>query len=98
MNIEASSIASVDQTFIISGNSHLSAAERVNLYLLDNKEPIGYAIVNIRPPYDFEFEVSVTEDSLSLNGVTFYEGLTDGRPFHFYVAFYLGCHHQLTVA
>ncbi len=85
MSIEAPSTASVDQTFIISGNSYSSAAERVNLYLLDKKEPIGYAIVNIRPPYTFEFEITVTKDSLSVNGVTFYEGPTEGKPFHFYV-------------
>lgn len=85
MSIEAPSTASVDQTFIISGNSYSSAAERVNLYLLDKKEPIGYAIVNIRSPYTFEFEITVTKDSLSVNGVTFYEGPTEGKPFHFYV-------------
>ncbi|TRO57579.1 hypothetical protein [[Eubacterium] cellulosolvens] len=85
MSIEAPSTASLDQTFIISGNSYLSAAERVNLYLLDKKEPIGYSIVNIRPPYDFEFEITVTKDSLSVNGETFYEGSTEGKPFHFYV-------------
>ena len=71
MNIEAPSTASVDQTFII--------------YLLDKKEPIGYSIVTIRPPYNFEFEITVTKDSLSVNGVTFYEGPTEGKPFHFYV-------------
>ncbi|WP_455368594.1 hypothetical protein [[Eubacterium] cellulosolvens] len=86
MIIDAPSTASVGQTFLISGNSYSSAAERVNLYLLDKKEPIGYAIVTIRPPYDFEFKISVTEDSLSVNGVPFYEGPTEGKPFHFYVA------------
>jgi hypothetical protein len=85
MNIEAPSTASVDQTFIISGNSYSSAAERVNLHLLDKKEPIGYSIVTIKPPYNFEFEITVTKDSLSVNGVTFYEGPTEGKPFHFYV-------------
>lgn len=86
MSIEAPSTASLDQTFIISGNSYSSAAERVNLYLLDKKEPIGYSIVNIRPPYNFEFEITVTQDSLSVNGETFYEGSTEGKPYHFYVA------------
>jgi hypothetical protein len=85
MSIEAPSTVSVDQTFIISGNSYSSAAERVNLFLVDKKEPIGYSIVNIRPPYNYEFEITVTEDNLSVNGVTFYEGPTEGKPFHFYV-------------
>ena len=85
MIIDAPSTASVGQTFIISGSSYSSAAERVNLHFLDKREPIGYAVVSIRPPYDFEFEISVTEDSLSVNGVTFYEGPTKGKPFHFYV-------------
>ena len=86
MSIEAPSTVSVDQTFIISGSSYSSAAERVNLFLVDKKEPIGYSIVNIRPPYNYKFEITVTKDSLNVNGVTVYEGPTEGKPFHFYVS------------
>ena len=55
--IEAPSTVSMGQTFTISGTSCHSAAERVVLYTLDSSEPIGYAVVSTRPPYEFEFEV-----------------------------------------
>jgi hypothetical protein len=86
--IEAPATVSVGQTFTISGTSYHSAAERVVLYTLDSREPIGYAVVSTRPPYEFEFEVSVSSDGLSLDGFKFYSGSTEGGTFYFYVQSY----------
>ena len=86
--IEAPSTVSVGQTFAVSGTSYYSAAERVVLYGLDSREPIGYAVVSTRPPYEFEFEVSVSSDGLGLDGFKFYSGPTEGRTFYFYVQSY----------
>jgi hypothetical protein len=50
MTIEAPFTANVGDSFIISGTSRMAAAERVNLYIVDIKEPIGHAVVGIKPP------------------------------------------------
>jgi hypothetical protein len=84
MTIEASSTANVGDSFIISGNSRMAAAERVNLYVVDSKEPIGHAVVGIKPPFAFEFEVLVSSDSLTINEIVFDSGPTAGRTFNIY--------------
>lgn len=84
--VEAPSTVSVGQTFTISGISYHSAAERVVLYTLDSREPVGYAVASTRPPYDFGFEVSVSSDGLSLNGFKFYSDPIEGRTFYFYAS------------
>jgi hypothetical protein len=85
MTIDAPSIVNVGDSFIISGTSHMAAAERVNLYSLDRDEQIGYAIVGIKPPFLYEFEVYVSNDNLTINGIVFESGPTAGRTFHIYV-------------
>jgi len=86
MTIEAPSTASVGDSFIISGTSRMSAAERVNLYILDSKEPISYAIVGIKPPFAYEFEVLVSSDSLTINGIVYNSGPIAGKILDVYVA------------
>ncbi|MBS7623600.1 hypothetical protein KEJ39_08015 [Candidatus Bathyarchaeota archaeon] len=83
--IEAPPAVSVGQRFTLSGTSYHSAAERVLLYCTDSREPIGFTVVSTRRPYDFQFEISVASDGLSLDGSRFYVGRTEGRTFHFYV-------------
>ena len=85
MTIEAPSVASVGDSFIISGTSRMAAAERVNLYISDSKEPISHAIVGIKPPFVYEFEVIVSSDSLMINEIVFDSGPTAGKTFHIYV-------------
>jgi hypothetical protein len=85
MTIEAPSTVKVDDTFIISGTSRMAAAERVNLYIIDSKEPIGYAVVGIKPPFVYEFEVLVSGDSLAINGIVYDTGPITGKTLHFYV-------------
>ncbi len=82
---DAPATASIGQTFVISGTSVHSAAERVNLYLLGYPNPVGHAVVGTSPSYDFTFEIAVSKDGLSLRGVTFYNGSTTGKSFYFYV-------------
>jgi hypothetical protein len=65
LTIEGPSTVTVGETFIISGTSRQEAAERVNLYLLDLSEPVAHAVVGMRPPFTFEFEVSVSSDGLN---------------------------------
>ena len=67
MTIESPSTTGVGETFIISGTSRMAAAERVNLFLLNRKEPISYSIVGIEPPFVYEFEVQVSSNSLTIN-------------------------------
>ncbi len=85
MTIDAPSTVSVGQTFVISGTSYQSAAERVNLHLTDFGDSIAYAVVGTAPPYAFEFSVTVSSTGLSVNGVTVYNGTTSGRTFYFFV-------------
>lgn len=85
MTIEAPSTVSLGDTFIISGTSRVTAAERVNLYIIDSKEPIGYAIVGIKPPFVYEFEVLVSSDSLTINGIVYDSGPMAGKILHVYV-------------
>ena len=85
MTIEAPSTASIGDSFIISGTSRMAAAERVNLYILDNKEPISHAVVGLKPPFEYEFEVLVSNDSLTINDIVYDNGLTAGKIFHFYL-------------
>ena len=85
MRIEAPLTASVGDSFIISGTSRMAAAERVNLYIIDSKEPISYAIVGIKPPFIYEFEVLVSSDSLTINEIVFDSGPTAGKTFQVYV-------------
>ena len=85
MTIDAPSIVNVGDSFIISGTSRMAAAERVNLYSLDRDEPISYAIVRVKPPFVYEFEVYVSSDNLTINGIVFESGPTVGRTFHIYV-------------
>jgi hypothetical protein len=85
MTISAPSSVNVGNTFTISGTSRVTAAERVNLYIIDSKEPIGHAIVGINPPFVYEFEVLVSSDSLTINGVVYDSGPIAGKIFHVYV-------------
>jgi hypothetical protein len=85
VTIEAPSTANVGDSFIISGTSRLAAAERVNLYIIDSKEPISYAVVGIKPPFAYEFEVLVSSDSLTINEIVFDSGPTAGKTFRVYV-------------
>ena len=85
MTIEAPSTASVGDSFIISGTSRMAAAERVNLYVIDSKEPISYAIVEIKSPFAYEFEVLVSSDSLTINEIVFDSDPTAGKTFNVYV-------------
>lgn len=85
MTIEAPSIASVGDSFIISGTSRMAAAEKVNLYILDSKDPISYAVVGIKSPFAYEFEVLVSSDSLTINENVFNSGPTAGKTFNVYV-------------
>ncbi|WP_455369563.1 hypothetical protein [[Eubacterium] cellulosolvens] len=85
MTIKAPSIASVGESFIISGTSRMAAAERVNLYILDSKEPISHAVVGIKPPFVYEFEVLVSSHSLTINGIVFDSGPIEGKTIQVYV-------------
>jgi hypothetical protein len=85
MTIEAPSTANVEDSFTISGTSRMAAAERVNLYISDSKEPISHAIVGIKPPFVYEFEVMVSSDSLTINEIVFDSGPTAGKTFNVYV-------------
>ncbi|MGB6681753.1 MAG: hypothetical protein WBF08_10595 [Candidatus Bathyarchaeia archaeon] len=85
VTIEAPSTVNVGDTFIISGTSRMSAAERVNLYIIDSKEPIGYAVVGTKPPFVYEFEVLVSSDSLTINGIVYDSGPIAGKILHVYV-------------
>ena len=85
MTIEAPSTASVGDSFIISGTSRMAAAEKVNLYILDSKDPISYAVIGIKPPFAYEFEVLVSSDSLTINEIVFDSGPTAGKTFNVYV-------------
>jgi len=85
MTIEAPSTASVGDSFIISGTSRMAAAERVNLYVIDSKEPISYAIVEIKSPFAYEFKVLVSSDSLTINEIVFDSGPTAGKTFNVHV-------------
>lgn len=85
MTIEAPSTASVGDSFIISGTSRIAAAERVNLYITDNKAPISNAIVDIKSPFVYEFEALVSSDSLTINEIVFDSGPTAGKTFNVYV-------------
>ena len=85
MTIEAPSTANVGDSFIISGTTRMAAAERVNLYILDSKEPISYAVVGIKPPFVYEFEVLVSSDSLTINDIVFDSGPIAGKTFQIYV-------------
>jgi len=82
---DAPATSSIGQTFVVSGTSVHSAAERVNLCLLGYPGPVGYAVVGTSPQYDFAFAIAVSRDGLSLKGVTFYSGPTAGESFYFYV-------------
>jgi hypothetical protein len=86
ITIDAPSTVTVGDTFIISGSSRVTAAERVNLYIIDSKEPIGYAIVGIKPPFAYEFEISVSSDSLIVNGIVYDSGPIAGEILEVYVA------------
>jgi len=88
ITISAPSTVSVGQTFVISGTSFQSAAERVDLHLADFKDPIAHAVVGTAPPYPFEFSVTVSRTGLSINGVNVYNGTTSGRAFYFFVVSY----------
>lgn len=85
MTIEAPSTANVGDSFIISGTSRMAAAERVNLYIVDSKEPIGHAVIGIKPPFAYEFQILVSSDSLTINDVVFDSGPTVGKTFNVYV-------------
>ena len=85
MTIESPSTTGVGETFIISGTSRMAAAERVNLFLLNRKEPISYSIVGIKPPFVYEFEVKVSSNSLTINGIEFDTGPIAGKTIHVYV-------------
>jgi hypothetical protein len=85
ITISAPSVVSVGQMFVISGTSYQSAAERVNLHITDLRDPIGYAVVKTSPPYTFQFNVIISNNGLSVNGVTVYNGTTSGRTFYFFV-------------
>ncbi len=85
MTIESPSTASVGETFIISGTSKMAAAERVNLFLLDGKEPISHAIVGIKPPFIYEFKAQVSSNGLIINGIEFDTGPIEGKIIHVYV-------------
>jgi hypothetical protein len=85
MTIETPSTASVGDSFIISGTSRMAAAERVNLYITDSKEPIGHAVVGIKHPFGYEFEVLVSSDSFTINQIVFDSGPTAGKTFNVYV-------------
>jgi hypothetical protein len=86
MTIDAPSAVSVGDTFIISGTSRVTAAERVNLYIINSEEPISYAIVGIKPPFAYEFEISVSSDSLIINGIVYDSGPIAGEILEVYVA------------
>lgn len=85
MTIAATSTAGVGGSFIISGTSRMAAAERVNLYIVDNKEPVSYTVVGLKPPFAYEFEVLPSNDSLTINGMVFDSGPTAGKTFYFYL-------------
>ena len=85
MTIESPSNVSVGDIFIISGTSRMAAAERVNLFLLDRKEPISYSVVGIKPPFVYEFEVQVSSDSLTINGIEVDTGPIAGKTIQVYV-------------